>query len=71
MKNEERFVVESEMWYYSEGGNIIPCSCSFPGGITRTLNITQAELRSVKRKIQGMPNALLQLASEYHFGSYK
>ena len=54
MNYEERFVVECEMWCYSEGCILIPYSYSFPGGITRTLNMTQAELWSVKRRIQGM-----------------
>jgi len=54
MNYEERFVVECEIWSYSEGCILIPCSYSFPGGISRILTMTQAELRSVKRRIQGI-----------------
>ena len=55
---EERFVVDCEIWSYSEGCVLIPCSYSFPRGIIRILNMTQAELRSVKRRIQGMTVSL-------------
>lgn len=64
MNNEERFALQCEMRCYSEGDILTPSSYSLPGGITRILNMTQEQLRSVKRRIQGLdcPRALLQLA---------